>query len=59
MPLRRWNCVSAAAKEVGPYLFSANLIIILVFLPLLTLEGIAGRMFRPTVFAVVAALFGS
>ena len=47
------------AKEVGTYLFSANVIIILVFLPLLTLEGIAGRMFRPTVFALVAALSGS
>jgi len=50
---------SQGAKEVGPYLFSANLIIILVFLPLLMLEGIAGRMFRPTAFALVAALFGA
>ncbi len=50
---------SQGAKEVGPYLFSANLIIILVFLPLLTLEGIAGRMFQPTVFALIAALLGS
>ncbi|MBN2473967.1 MAG: efflux RND transporter permease subunit [Pirellulales bacterium] len=50
---------SRGAKEVGPYLFSANLIIILVFLPLLALQGIAGRMFRPTAFAVVAALFGA
>lgn len=47
------------AKEVGNFLFSANLIIIFVFLPLLALEGIGGRMFRPTAFAVVAALFGS
>jgi len=47
------------AKEVGTYLFSANLIIVLVFLPLLALEGIAGRMFRPTAFALVAALLGS
>ncbi len=47
------------AKEVGPYLFSANLIIIVVFLPLLALEGIGGRMFRPTAFALIAALFGS
>jgi len=47
------------AKEIGSYLFSANVIIVLVFLPLLTLEGIGGRMFRPTVFAVVAALLGS
>jgi len=47
------------AKEIGPYLFSANLIIVLVFLPLLALEGIAGRMFRPTAFALLASLFGA
>jgi cobalt-zinc-cadmium resistance protein CzcA len=50
---------SLATKDVGAYLFSANLIIILVFIPLLTLQGIEGAMFRPTAFAVVAALFGS
>jgi len=50
---------SEAAKDVGKFLFSANLIIILVFLPLLTLKGIEGAMFRPTAFAVAAALFGS
>jgi cobalt-zinc-cadmium resistance protein CzcA len=50
---------SEAARDVGTYLFSANLIIILVFLPLLTLQGIEGAMFRPTAFAVVAALFGA
>ncbi len=50
---------SAGAKEVGPYLFSANVIIIVVFLPLLALEGIGGRMFRPTAFALIAALLGS
>jgi cobalt-zinc-cadmium resistance protein CzcA len=47
------------AKEVGNFLFSASLIIIFVFLPLLVLEGIGGRMFRPTAFAVAAALFGA
>jgi len=50
---------SEAARDVGKYLFSANLIIILVFLPLLTMKGIEGAMFRPTAFAVAAALFGS
>jgi cobalt-zinc-cadmium resistance protein CzcA len=50
---------SEAAKDVGKFLFSANLIIILVFVPLLTLRGIEGAMFRPTAFAVAAALFGS
>jgi len=50
---------SEAARDVGKYLFSANLIIILVFLPLFTLKGIEGAMFLPTAFAVAAALFGS
>lgn len=51
--------VSEAAKDVGRYLFSASVIIILVFLPLLTLQGLEGAMFRPTAFAVAAALFGA
>jgi heavy metal efflux system protein len=50
---------SEAARDVGRFLFSANIIIILVFLPLLTLKGIEGAMFKPTAFAVAAALFGS
>ncbi len=50
---------SEAARDVGKYLFSANIIIILVFLPLLTLKGIEGAMFKPTAFAVAAALLGS
>ncbi len=53
------NLTAEAAKDVGNYLFSANLIIILVFLPLLTLKGLEGAMFRPTAFAVASALFGS
>jgi cobalt-zinc-cadmium resistance protein CzcA len=48
-----------AAEDVGRYLFSANIIIILVFLPLMTMKGIEGAMFRPTAFAVAAALTGS
>jgi len=50
---------SEAAHDVGKYLFSANIIIILVFIPLLTMGGIEGAMFRPTAFAVAAALLGS
>jgi cobalt-zinc-cadmium resistance protein CzcA len=53
------DLTAEAAKDVGKYLFSANLIIILVFIPLLTLKGLEGAMFRPTAFAVAAALFGS
>ncbi len=51
--------VTEAAKDVGKYLFSASLVIILVFLPLLTLQGLEGAMFRPTAFAVAAALFAA
>jgi cobalt-zinc-cadmium resistance protein CzcA len=53
------DLTAEAAKDVGRYLFSANLIIILVFLPLLTMKELEGAMFRPTAFAVAAALFGS
>jgi cobalt-zinc-cadmium resistance protein CzcA len=55
----RQDVIAPAAKEVGKYLFSASLIIILVFLPLFTLQGIEGAMFKPTAFAVAAALFSA
>ena len=55
----RQELIGQAANEVGKYLFSASLIIILVFLPLLTLQGIEGAMFKPTAFAVAAALFAA
>ena len=48
-----------AAKDVGTHLFTTSLIIILVFLPLLSLQGIEGAMFKPTAVAVAAALFGA
>jgi len=51
--------ISKAAKEIGTFLFSASLIIIFVFLPLLTLQGLEGALFRPTAFAVAAALFAA
>ena len=51
--------VLSAAREVGrPVLFAIG-IIILVFLPLLTLQGVEGKMFRPMAFAVVFAMFAS
>jgi len=54
----RWQVVLQAAQEVGPHIFSATAIIILVFIPLLTLGGIEGRMFSATAFAVAASLTG-
>ncbi len=45
--------------EVGRPIFFAIGIIIFVFLPIFTLQGIEGKMFRPLAFAVCTALVGS
>ncbi len=51
--------VLLASREVArPVLFSVG-IIILVYLPILALTGIEGRMFRPMALTVVFALAGS
>lgn len=48
-----------AAKEVlRPITFAVG-IIILVYLPILTLTGLEGKMFRPMAFTVIFALAGS
>ncbi len=48
-----------AGREVARPVFFAVLIIIIVYLPLLTLEGVEGKMFRPMALTVVFALIGS
>jgi len=48
----------AAHEVVRPVAFGVG-IIILVYLPILTLGGIEGKMFRPMAFTVVFALAGS
>jgi cobalt-zinc-cadmium resistance protein CzcA len=47
------------AREVARPIAFGVLIILLVYLPILTLEGLEGRMFRPMALTVAAALFGS
>jgi cobalt-zinc-cadmium resistance protein CzcA len=48
-----------ACREVGrPIIFGIGIIII-VYLPILTLEGVEGKLFRPMAITVVFALFGS
>jgi cobalt-zinc-cadmium resistance protein CzcA len=54
-----FHVVLRAAQEVARPILFAIAIIILVFLPLLTLQGVEGKMFRPMAFAVVFAMFGS
>jgi cobalt-zinc-cadmium resistance protein CzcA len=56
---RREHIVESAAKEVArPVLFGV-LIIIAVYMPILTLQGIEGKMFTPMAMTVGFALLGS
>jgi len=48
-----------AAKEVGRPIVFGIAIIIIVFLPLFTLQGFEGKMFSPLAFTISFALFGS
>lgn len=51
--------VREAAYEVARPMTFAVVIIIAVYLPILFLEGLEGRMFRPMAITVCTALFGS
>jgi cobalt-zinc-cadmium resistance protein CzcA len=55
----REEVVREAGKEVARPIFFAVLIIIIVYLPILTLQGVEGKMFRPMALTVVFALIGS
>lgn len=48
-----------SAKEVGTPILFAGLIVIIVFLPILTLQGVEGKMFRPMAFTFMSALTGA
>lgn len=51
--------VAEAAREVGQPVFFAVLIIIVVFLPLFTLQGVEGKLFSPMAFVIAFAMLGS
>lgn len=51
--------VSRACQEVVRPIAFAISIIIVVFLPLFTLQGVEGKTFRPLAYAVAFAMFGS
>lgn len=48
-----------ATKEVARPVVSAVFIITVVYIPILTLQGIEGKMFRPMALTVIMALLGS
>src|SRR4029450_3823840 len=51
--------VLAASKQVGTPMFFGVLIIAIVYLPILALSGIEGKMFHPMALTVMLALGGS
>jgi cobalt-zinc-cadmium resistance protein CzcA len=51
--------ILAACTEVGRPVMFAVAIIMIVYLPILSLTGIEGKMFKPMALTVVFALFGS
>ena len=55
----RWKVVIEASREVGPALFFSLLIITVSFLPVFTLEGQEGRLFKPLAFTKTFAMAAS
>ena len=55
----RLEIIRDAAVEVRKPTMFGELIIMIVYLPILTLEGIEGKMFRPMALTVIFALAGS
>ncbi|MGH9200122.1 MAG: efflux RND transporter permease subunit [Vicinamibacterales bacterium] len=55
----REELIREAGREVARPIFFAVLIITIVYLPILTLQGVEGKMFRPMALTVVFALVGS
>jgi len=51
--------VKEASKEVGRPVFFAVLIVIIVFAPLFSLEGVEGKLFQPMAVSIVLAMVGS
>ena len=57
--VNRAAAVLTAAKEVANPIAFAILIIIVVFLPLFSLQGLEGKMFKPMAFNIAFAMAGS
>src|SRR5207245_6467598 len=55
----RLQVIRTAALEVRKPTMFGELIIMIVYLPILTLEGIEGKLFRPMALTVIFALLGS
>jgi len=58
-PLPTHRVVFDASMEVRSSVVYATIIVVLVFMPLLTLDGVAGKLFAPLGFAYIAAIMAS
>ena len=55
----RFEVVFEASKEVRKATMFGELIIMIVYLPILSLTGVEGKMFYPMAFTVIVALIGA
>jgi len=51
--------IQEAAREVGRPVFFAVMIIVIVFTPLFSLEGVEGKLFHPMAISIVLAMLAS
>jgi CzcA family heavy metal efflux pump len=58
-PLPLYRVVFDASMEVRSSVVYATFIVVMVFLPLLTLSGVAGKMFAPLGYAYISAIMAS
>jgi len=58
-PVNRTHLVLAAAREVANPIAFAILIIIVVFMPLFSLAGLEGKLFKPMALTITFAMAGS
>lgn len=54
-----FNIIQESLKEIAKPIFFGTLIIMIVYIPILSLEGVEYKMFSPMVFTVSFALIGS
>lgn len=58
-PKPRLDVIAAASSEVRSSILYATILIVLVFVPLLGLEGLEGRLFQPIAMATIVSMLAS